>query len=194
MIAFTFDGRLGRDELQVALNGLLPADVSISRLRRVAPDYRPRYRALSREYRYLIWNGTRSPLRERYAHGVREPLDVERMRDAAKVFIGRHDFSPFGGKDKQPVRTISRVEVRRQSELITIVVIGDAFLRGMVRRMAAALIRVGKGQQSVEDVRMALAAKVPAFEGEAAPARGLTLWNVPMGPERDRNSNERQDE
>ena len=88
--------------------------------------------------------------------------------------------------DRQPVRTVSRIEVRKQGQLITIVVVGDAFLRGMVRRMAAALIRVGKGKANVEDVRRALAAKSPAFKGEAAPARGLTLWDVPMGPDRDR--------
>jgi tRNA pseudouridine(38-40) synthase len=72
--------------------------------------------------------------------------------------------------------------------MITIVVIGDAFLRGMVRRMAAALIRVGTGQASVADVTAALASREPAFGGEAAPARGLTLWSVPMGPERDKTS------
>ncbi len=184
VIAFTFNRRLGRDELQAALNGLLPADVSIGPLRKVEAGFRPRYRARHREYRYLIWNGIRNPLRERYAYGVRDELDVDRMREAAQVFLGQHDFSPFGGKDVQPVRTLHRVEVRRQGRLITITVVGDAFLRGMVRRIAAALIRVGRGQQSVEDVRRALAGKVPAFKGEAAPARGLTLWKVPMGPER----------
>ncbi len=188
VIAFTVDGRLGRDELQLALIGLLPADLSIGRLRRVSPEFRPRYRARHREYRYQIWNGTRSPLRERYAYGVPDKLDVEAMREAANVFIGEHDFSPFGGKDRQPVRTLSQIEVRRHGEMITIIVIGDTFLRGMVRRIAAALIRVGKGKHGVDDVRAALAAKVPAFEGEAAPARGLTLWNVPMGPERDRTT------
>ena len=186
VIAFTYDGRLARDELQEALNGLLPADVSVGRLRRVGDRFQPRYRARHREYRYRIWNGTRSPLRERYAYGVREPLDIERMREAAQVFVGEHDFTAFGGKDVQPVRTVSRVEVRRQAQMITIVVVGDAFLRGMVRRMTAALIRVGKGKAEVEDVRAALAVQRPAFKGEAAPARGLTLWGVPMGPERDR--------
>jgi tRNA pseudouridine38-40 synthase len=181
VIAFTVHDKLGRDELQVAVNGLLPADVSIGTLKQVAFDFRPRYRARHREYRYRIWNGTRNPLRERYAYGVHDALDVERMRDAAQVFVGEHDFSPFGGKDKQPVRNVSRLEVRKQGQLITIVVVGDAFLRGMVRRMAAALIRVGKGKANVEDVRRALAAKSPAFKGEAAPARGLTLWDVPMG-------------
>ena len=60
VIAFTFNGRQGRDELQAALNGLLPADVSIGPLKRVDAGFRPRYRARHREYRYLIWNGTRN--------------------------------------------------------------------------------------------------------------------------------------
>ncbi len=59
--------------------------------------FKPRYRATWREYRYVIWNGTRSPLRERYALGVRERLDVEQMQRAAKIFVGEHDFSAFGG-------------------------------------------------------------------------------------------------
>jgi tRNA pseudouridine38-40 synthase len=185
VIAFTYGGRMGRDDLESALNALLPTDVSVGRLRRVATDFRPRYRARHREYRYLIWNGRRSALRERYAHGVREKLDIERMREAAQVLVGQHDFTPFGGKDRQPVRTLHRVEVRRSGAMITIVVVGDAFLRGMVRRIAAALIRVGIGQADVVDVVAALASQKPAFEGEAAPARGLTLWNVPMRPERE---------
>ena len=83
------------------------------------------------------------------------------------------------------MRHVTRVEVRPQGELITIVVVGDAFLRGMVRRMVAALIRVGKGQTRASRTWTALAVETPAFKGEAAPARGLTLWNVPMGPERE---------
>jgi tRNA pseudouridine38-40 synthase len=193
VIAFTYHGKLGRSELQAALNGLLPADVSIDSLKKVDPGFRPRHRARYREYRYLIWNGERSPLRERHAYGVRAPLDVARMRDAASVFVGRHDFTPFGGKDRQPVRTLHRIDIRRRGELITIVVVGDAFLRGMVRRIAAALIMAGKGKKSVADIRTALEAKTPAFKGQAAPARGLTLWNVPMGPERKPN-NEKQDD
>ena len=57
----------------------------------------PRYAARYREYRYTIWNGPRSPLRERTALGVREPLDVAAMAEPAQAFVGRHDFSAFGG-------------------------------------------------------------------------------------------------
>jgi tRNA pseudouridine38-40 synthase len=186
VVAFSYAGALPPERLLAALNGLLPADIGVASLRRVDPGFRPRYRATRREYRYAIWNGPRSPLRERYALGVREPLDVTAMRDAARVFVGRHDFSAFGGKDRQPVRTLHRVEVRSRGGLITIEVVGTAFLRGMVRRIVAALIRVGDGRATATEVAAALASKEPAFKGEAAPARGLTLWNVPMGPKRTR--------
>jgi len=163
---------------------LLPTEISVGGLRRVDPDFRPRYRAVQREYRYSIWNGQRSALHDRYAYTVHEPLDLARMREAAQVFVGEHDFSAFGGKDRQPIRKLYRVEVGKRGEQITVVVVGTAFLRGMVRRMVAALIRVGRGQATADDVRRALQGARPAFKGEAAPARGLVLWDVPMGPRR----------
>jgi len=184
VIAFTYSGRQTAEALRKALNGLLPTDISIGSLRRVDEAFRPRYRARQREYRYSIWNGQRSALHERYALTVPDTLDVAAMQEAAQVFVGKHDFSAFGGKDRQPIRTVHQVKVRRRGELITIVVIGTAFLRGMVRRMVAALIRVGGGRATVQDVRNALEGSAPAFKGEAAPARGLVLWDVPMGPER----------
>jgi tRNA pseudouridine38-40 synthase len=184
VIAFTYEGRLLRDELQAALNALLAADVSIGRLRRVEPSFQPRYRARYREYRYDIWNGERSPLRERYAFRVRDELDIERMRSAATVFVGEHDFSAFGGRDAHPVRTVHRVDVRQQGRLVTVVVVGDAFLRGMVRRIVGTLLLVGRGKTSRGEVARALESTAPAFAGAAAPAHGLTLWHVPMGPER----------
>jgi tRNA pseudouridine38-40 synthase len=193
VIAFTYGGRLGRTELETALEALLPADVSIGRLRRVEPGFRPRYRATRREYRYVIWNGPRSPLRERYALGVREPLDVEHMQRAARVFVGEHDFTAFGGADRQPVRTLHGVTVKRRGAVITIEVVGTAFLRQMVRRIVAALLRVGRGQATIDEVGAALAGRRPAFGGETAPARGLTLWRVPMGPERESKPTGKQD-
>ncbi len=189
VIAFTYTGRLRRLELQRALSALLPPDIGLGRLRPVATDFRPRYRALEREYRYRIWNGPRSPLRERYALGVREQLDVTAMAAAAEVFAGEHDFSAFGGEDLQPVRKILRIDVRRRGRMIEVEVVGNAFLRQMVRRMVAALLRVGRGSATVADVRRALESSAPAFGGDTAPACGLTLWGVPMGPNRDKQHN-----
>jgi len=185
VIAFTYQGRLGRKELERALAALLPADIGLRGLRKVDRGFKPRYRAKWREYRYFIWNGPHSPLRERAALGVADALDVKAMATAARVFEGRHDFSAFGGKDEQPIRTIHRVSItrepKRQGQWIAIEVVGAAFLRQMVRRMVAALLRVGHGRATAADVKVALAdTGKPAFEGDTAPPHGLVLWRVPM--------------
>lgn len=188
VIAFTFAGRQAATELHRSLTALLPADIGLGPLRRVASDYRPRYRAGRREYRYAIWNGPRSPLHERYALGVAEPLDVAAMAEAAQVFVGRHDFAAFGGAEGQLVRTLHAVRVKRSGSVITVALEGDAFLRQMVRRIVAALLRVGHGRATAKDVASALAQGRPAFAGHAAPAHGLCLWRVTEGPRRPRRS------
>ena len=181
VIAFTYPGSLPVEALTEALNGLLPPDVAISGLRRAAAGFNPRYAARYREYRYSIWNGPRSPLRERTALWVRWDLDIAGMVRAATAFEGRHDFSAFGGADPQPVRTVHRLRVRRTGSLVTIDVRADAFLRGMVRRIVATLLAVGKGQLEASAVAGLLVDRKPAGGGAAAPARGLCLRRVVLG-------------
>jgi tRNA pseudouridine38-40 synthase len=186
VIAFTYPGRLSVAELEEALNATLPPDVAIRDLRTAPASFHPRHAARYREYRYTVWNGPRSPLRERTALRVRTPLDSEAMARAATAFEGRHDFSAFGGADPNPVRNVHRVRVRREGDLITIDVRADAFLRGMVRRMVAALLAVGAGKIEVEAVAAALADRRPALAGAAAPAQGLCLRRVVLGRRRRR--------
>jgi tRNA pseudouridine38-40 synthase len=97
--------------------------------------------------------------------------------------VGRHDFSAFGTVvgDRSPVRTVHVVRVRRQGSLVTIDVRANAFLRGMVRRIVAVLLEVGQGKLNDDGVREALAARRPARNGAAAPARGLCLRRVVLG-------------
>lgn len=195
VIAFTYSGRLKRPELQRALVALLPADIGLGRLQKVDRGFKPRYRAEWREYRYFIWNGPPSPLRERFALGVRQQLDVAAMAAAATAFVGRHDFSAFGGADRQPVREVYRMSVKRSGRSVTIEVVGNAFLRQMVRRMVAALLRVGQGRATVADVEAALAnTGKPAFDGDTAPPHGLVLWRVPMNYEKDQRGQRENDE
>jgi tRNA pseudouridine38-40 synthase len=181
VIAFTYPGRLAAAELGSALNGLLPQDVAVSGVRRAPAGFHPRYAARYREYRYTVWNGPRSPLRERTALGVRVPLDTAAMARAASAFIGRHDFSAFGSADRQPVRTVHAVRVRREGRHVTIDVTADAFLRGMVRRMVAVLLEVGMGKLEENAVAEALVAGRPARHGARAPAKGLCLRRVVLG-------------
>ena len=181
VIAFAYAGRLSVEELGRALDALLPGDVAIRDVRRAPAAFHPRHAARYREYRYTVWNGPRSPIRERTALGVRVPLDTAAMERAGSVLVGRHDFSAFGAADRQPVRTVHAVRVRRSGQLVTIDVRADAFLRGMVRRMVAILLEVGRGKLNETDVRAALAARRPALDGAAAPARGLCLRRVVLG-------------
>jgi tRNA pseudouridine38-40 synthase len=183
VIGFTYAGRLDAPALEAALNGLLPPDVAVRDLRQAPAEFQPRRAARYREYRYTVWNGPRSPLRERHALGVRNPLDAAAMERAGQAFVGRHDFSAFGTvvEDRTPVRTVHAVRVRRQGSFVTIDVRADAFLRGMVRRIVAALLEVGDGVMTEEQVREAIATGNPARKGAAAPARGLCLRRVVLG-------------
>jgi tRNA pseudouridine38-40 synthase len=181
VIAFTYLGRLTAAELGRALDALLPADVAIRDVRATTARFHPRYAARYREYRYTVWNGPPSPLRERTALGVRVPLDTAAMARAGSVFIGRHDFRAFGAADRTTVRTVRSVRVRREGRLVTIDVGADSFLRGMVRRMVAVLLEVGLGKMDDTAVRSALAGAEPAFKGTAVPAKGLCLRRVAFG-------------
>jgi tRNA pseudouridine38-40 synthase len=193
VIAFTYPVRLSTAALAAALNGLLPPDVAIRDLRRAPQGFHPRYAARYREYRYTVWNGPRSPLLARTSLWVPTRLDTEAMARAAVAFEGRHDFTAFGGADPQPVRNVDRVRVRREGHLVTIDVRADAFLRGMVRRMVAALLEVGKGRIEETVVAAALADRRPALAGAAAPARGLCLRRVVLGRRPGRSSGEHEE-
>jgi len=181
VIGFTYTGRLTETELGRSLEALLPPDLSVRDVRRAPAGFNPRFAARYREYRYTVWNGPRSPLHERFALGVRAPLDTAAMARAGSAFIGRHDFRAFGATDRSPLRTISVVRVRREGRLVTIDVRADSFLRGMVRRMMAVLLEVGLGRLDETMVRTALAGPGRALDGAAAPARGLCLRHVAIG-------------
>ena len=183
MIAFTFPDRGSARKLEAALNGQLPPDIAIREVRPVAPEFHPRRAARYREYRYTVWNGPHSPLRERHALGVRAPLDIDAMERTGQAFVGRHDFRSFGKivGDRSAVRTVRAVRVGRRGSLVTIDVRADAFLRGMVRRMVAILIEAGHGRRTETDVRAAIAAGTPARNGATVPARGLCLRHVVLG-------------
>jgi tRNA pseudouridine38-40 synthase len=193
VIAFTYAGRLSAPILQRALNGILPPDVAIRDLRPVGPGFHPRHAARYREYRYTVWNGPRSPLRERQALGVRAPLDTAAMARAGSVLIGRHDFRAFGAADRTTVRTVQAVRVRRQGSTVTIDVRADAFLRGMVRRIVAVLLEVGHGRMDEAAVAAALHGDGPARNGAMAPAKGLCLRKVALGRRPQANDGEHEE-
>ena len=188
VIAFTWSGDIAAKELGQAIGALLPADVAIGSLTRVALDFDPRRAATRREYRYSIWTGPRKPLGNRYRYELDEPLDAEAMHHAAQLLVGRHDFAAFGRVQHTSVRTLYELRVRRQGHLVTIDVSGDAFLQQMVRSIVAALIRIGMGRATAEDLERELRSPRRAFEGAVVPAHGLCLRRVVIGPSRTKDN------
>lgn len=163
-------------------NTNLPDDVSVLWAREVRADFHARYAALARSYRYVILNRTPRPslLRGRVCW-VREPLDAERMHQAAQCLVGEHDFSSFRAAECQsstPIRCLHRIQVTRRHEYVVIDVTANAFLHHMVRNIAGVLLAVGRGQQEPAWPAAVLQARDRCHEGMTAPAAGLYLFGV----------------
>jgi tRNA pseudouridine38-40 synthase len=197
VIAFSYPGRLSADDLGRAFDALLPADLAVRNVRPAVARFHPRHAARYREYRYTVWNGPRSPIRERFALGVRVPLNVAAMAEAASALAGRHDFTAFGAATGlSPIRTVHRIRVARNGREVTIDIAADAFLRGMARRIVAVLLEVGRGTIEKKSVALALAHRRPALDGATAPPKGVRLRRVVLGRRfgpRDNEQDEAQD-
>ena len=166
-----------------ALNHYLPCDVAVRKVLSVPDSFDPRRMATSRRYSFTIDNGpVRSPLTRRTSYHVATPLDVGRMRRAARHFEGRHDFARFAGKpdraEASTVREIAGFTVRRNGRMVTLEVEGNAFLPHQVRRMAGALVDVGHGRLTPEQVKGMLDGDEEEAVAVSLPPQGLCLLGV----------------
>jgi tRNA pseudouridine38-40 synthase len=179
---FKTKSKLDCDNIQRALNSILPKDIRIREIEQVRADFHARFSARSKIYRYTIVNHSfASPFLRRWAYLVRHPLNLRRMRSAAKYLLGKHNFRSFQAADKKErnsVRTIKWLDIRRDGDLIHINIEADGFLYRMVRNIAGTLIEVGRGRRSAENIKTILKAKNRIYAGSCAPARGLCLMEV----------------
>ena len=177
-------------KIQKGLNALLPPTIVVKEVEEVPADFHARYSVRSKVYEYRIWNHPcRSPLIANRAFHASYPLNIVRMRKAAKFFVGKHDFRSFTSvaaikKGSSCVRTIKRFEIKRQGHIILMRVEADGFLYHMVRNMVGTLLEVGRGKRRVEDVAAILKAKDRCLAGVTAPAEGLTLIQAVYRPGR----------
>ena len=175
-----------------ALNHFLPADMAVLSCEEAPLDFHARYSCTGKEYIYKIWNHpVRNPFGDGYLLHYWYPLDEAVLNEAAKHYLGSHDFTSFctlDSRDKGDLtRTVTRSEVTRQGDLVTFTVAADGFLYNMVRIMVGTLLRVAQGKFSPEDLPRILEAKDRTAAGPTAPPWGLYLNRVFYGGE----SNER---
>ncbi|MDD5347494.1 MAG: tRNA pseudouridine(38-40) synthase TruA [Candidatus Omnitrophica bacterium] len=180
---FKTRSRLLPAKLHTSLNSLLPDDIKVTRIREAPPDFHSRYCARSKTYRYTILNRAYSDVFERsreYFYPYR--LDVSAMRTAARLLVGKHDFSSFRKTDRAcrrtPVRTLSSIRISTKAGRINLDFIGAGFLHNMVRSIVGTLIEIGRGKMPAGSITAILKAKNRTAAGPTAPARGLTLLKV----------------
>jgi tRNA pseudouridine38-40 synthase len=165
------------------LNLNLPAQVRIVDVEHAASDFHACDSAIAKHYRYVIWNDRKLPAEHdgRVWH-VKEPLNVQAMIDACSVFVGEQDFASFATKtnfkQKSTCRTVTRAVLSHELPTITFDICANGFLYKMVRNIVRALVKVGEGRYSREDLVKIIAARDRQAAPGTAPASGLYLEQV----------------
>ena len=180
--AFRTDRELPLSAFSDGLNSHLPLDIAIREAEEAPLNFDPRRAAKGKHYRYTILNTHRRlPLSRLYSWHLKGALDLEAMREAARLMVGEKDFAAFrtsGCDARTTVRNIFSVEISREKESILIDVKGSGFLRNMVRIMVGTLVEVGKGKIPLSSVPAFFTGKTGATAGMTAPAHGLCLVEV----------------
>ena len=168
------------------LNNVLEPDIAVVSSKQVSDKFHSRFSAMDRFYRYRILTDVRDPIRSRFVHEYSRPLDVPKMQQAALALLGDHDFKAFTEELDPHVENTRRqlfsFEVRQTRDEVWVDVVGTAFLRGMMRRMAGALLEVGRGYRPVEEVGKLLTEERNHLQWPVVlPASGLCLMRVRYG-------------
>jgi len=187
--SFKTQSTLSAQEFQRALNALLPPTIRIVAAEEVGPDFNARWSARGKTYRYRIYRGkVVPPTIWRYVLHYPFPLDEEAMREAARRFVGLHDFASFSAssgteeddKDRSTEREIFSTELARSAdnEELVFTVRGRSFLRYMVRKMVGTLLDVGRGKLTPEDIDRLYELKDRSKSGPTVPPQGLVMVEV----------------
>ena len=176
------NSRLTPEKIQTALNALLPKDIAVKRAEEAPAKFHARYGAKWKTYEYRILHSkVRSPLLNGRAYRYPRPLDLGKMKRAARLFTGRHDFKAFqasGSGVKSSVRRIRRFTVRKNGDLICFVIEADGFLYHMVRTLVGTLLEVGRGALGLKELEAMVRRPDRRLVGPTVPAGGLTLLSV----------------
>ena len=181
VIAFDTNWRHPLATLQRAMNAVLPPDIAVREVARARPDFHPRFDALSRRYRYTVYNQpVRSPLVRRTSLHLPQELSVAEMEACAQVIVGQHDFATFGTppQGNNTVREVLRASWEAEGCWVTFDVEANAFLYRMVRSLVGTMLDVGLGRMTIEAFQEAFAASDRARAGQTAQPHGLCLVEV----------------
>lgn len=184
VINFKVKSRMTPQEVQKAMTSFLPADIVVRDAQEVALDFHSQYSVKSKTYRYTILNRSYASAKERnFCHFYPYKINLKRMRQEAKAFVGKKNFKSFEAADHErgkhtTVRRIKRVDIKKKDEWVVIDIEADGFLYKMVRNIVGTLLDAGSGRLSKGGVSAILAKKDRCQAGETAEPQGLCLLEV----------------
>lgn len=174
--------------LRNAINGNLWRDIRIMNVEKVDDNFHARFSAKGKTYIYRVVNApVMSPFWMRFAHHEARPLDVGRMNETARLFLGEHDWTAFSSArsdSENKIRTVNEFTVesfwdaRANSSVIEFRITGTGFLRYMVRSIVGTMLEVGRGEKDSDTILTAIVGGDRNLAGKTAPANGLTLLKV----------------
>lgn len=175
--------RIPEERWPLAINALLPEDISVLEASYVPSSFHARFDVVEKTYRYCLWNRKIPDVfLRRYSWHIPYVINLEAMREASRFLIGEHDFTSFCSiravvEDK--VREVYSIDIEeREAGEVWLTFRGKGFLYNMVRIMVGTLVNVGSGKTPPDRVKEILEGKDRDLAGKTAPAQGLFLWEV----------------
>lgn len=181
MAHFDLDKNITPYKLKGALNTYLPNDIHVNNLEVTSDDFHARYMVKSKTYEYRINISEYNPLLRTQVYQYCRPLNITKMKEAVKYFVGEHDFTTFtSAEDKRDnkTRVIYDAALKESDDIITITFKGKGFLKYQVRNMVGTLIKVGEDKLEPNKIPSLFEKKDRRSAFLCAPAEGLTLKNV----------------
>lgn len=170
------------DRLPLAINSLLPDDISVQSAMQVPDDFDSNLSCVKKEYTYRIFNSRiRDPFYSKRAYFYPQTLDIEVMKKAATHFVGTHDFAAVrsvGTETKTTIRTIFWYEIEKMETLIEMRACADGFLYNMARAMVGTLLYVSEGKIAPDDLPHLLEKKDRRLTGPTVPPEGLYMTRI----------------
>lgn len=179
---FKTNSSLSNKEIFKHFSKHLPQDIVVADVSDASENFHSRYNVKKKIYTYTIDNNAiHNVFTRKYSYNVKEKLDIKKMKEASKLFVGEHDFKSFTAlksKKKSTVKTIDSISFKKKDNDIEITFIGKGFLYKMIRILVGTLINVGLGKINIQDIENIMNQKNRSVAPETAPAHGLVLTEV----------------
>ena len=178
---FDLNNKIPCNNIKRYLNKVLEGEIYISNVEEVSDNFHARYDCIKKEYRYYINTGSFDVFKRNYIYQYNKPLDVDKMILAKNEFLGKHNFKAFCNNSKERTnfeRTIEKIEINKFNDILEIIIVGDGFLKQMVRNIVGVLIRVGENKLDIEKIDNIFKNETRCYNIKSVPGCGLYLWDV----------------